>query len=494
MQAKMSWSDIDRDITHHPDHKIFFISGKRLLQKMAFGLVPSFVQRGLRPGASKPQRLHQTSYLDGLRGVASFIVFMGHYTEENIGWYTEPYGLYEDGAASSPLQLPFLRVIYSARPMVHIFFIISGYVLSYKPLKQIHSQQYTALMSTLSSSVFRRAFRLFIPSFVTLIIMAITMYFGISDHRYSDKHFYDLPSQLRDVGSTCWTLLKASWAINDASFPQPVYNPALWTIPVEFAQSLLLFITILGLSRCLSNIRLSLLAIIIVFCFYSGQVYTVEFLGGMVIAELTLIQDRSLITPSSSPTMLPKYQFEDIAEAKKDISRSAECGSSVKQRLIQAFWVANVISGLFIASWTNNHIDEVWGLRFLDLHTPAPYSGQRLWFCLGAFQIVAASTQLQCLKDCFTSPIPLYLGNISYALYLMHNYCLSLMEPIFIPILNNVFGRATFWGRHFNWAGGLVLYVPVIIFIADLFWRVVDAPTVKLARWLEGKCTVEKKE
>ena len=90
----------------------------RSLQRMAFGLLPSFLRQRVRPGLSKPQRLHPTSYLDGLRGVASFVVFMGHYTEENLGWFTEPYGLYEDGAPSSPLQLPFLRVIYSARPMV----------------------------------------------------------------------------------------------------------------------------------------------------------------------------------------------------------------------------------------------------------------------------------------------------------------------------------------------------------------------------------------
>jgi hypothetical protein len=64
------------------------------------------------------------------------------------------------------------------------------------------------------------------------------------------------------------------------------------------------------------------------------------------------------------------------------------CGSTIKQTLVQAFWFGNVISGLFIASWTNSHVDQVWGLRFLDAHTPEPYYGQRVWFCLGAFQIV----------------------------------------------------------------------------------------------------------
>ncbi|KAE8441908.1 hypothetical protein EG329_004166 [Mollisiaceae sp. DMI_Dod_QoI] len=483
-QPRLIWAIIEADTAQHPDHKIFFSSGRRMLQRMAFSLLPSFVQKKIRPGLAKPQRLHSTSYLDGLRGVASFIVFMGHYTEENLGWYTEPYGLYEDRAPSSPLQLPFLRVIYSARPMVHIFLIISGFVLSYKPLKQIHAQQYSALANTLSSSVFRRALRLFLPSFVTLFIMGVAVNYGISDDRYAERYF-DLPSQLDHVWATCLRLVGASWAIDDISYPQPVYNPALWTIPVEFSQSMLLFAVILGLSRCIANIRLFLLVGISVFCFYSGQLYAVEFLGGMFIAELTLIQDGSLATPLSSPE-LPQFNLDE-KEKQKD------CGSTVKQKLVQAFWAANVICGLFIASWTNDHVEEVWGLSFLYAHTPEPYEGQRVWFCLGAFQIVAACTQLRCLQSVFNTSVAQYLGNISYALYLTHNLCLTTLEPRVVPILDTFFSKATFWGRHFAWLAGLILYLPIIVIVADLFWRAVDNPTVRFAKWFESKCVVEKK-
>jgi len=482
-EATMGWEKIEAGASKHADNAIFLSSGKRLLQKMACGLLPSFVQQRIRPGLTKSQRLHPTSYLDGLRGVASFIVFMGHYTEENLGWYTEPYGLYEDGARSSPLQLPFVRVIYSARPMVHIFFIISGYVLSYKPLKQIHNQQFSDLTTTLSSSVFRRALRLFLPSFVTLFFMAIALYFGFSDTRYAEPHF-TLYSQLTNVWNTCLRLLAAAWAVNDIDYPQPPYNPALWTIPIEFAQSLLLFVALLGLARCVTNIRLLLLAGLMVFCFYSGELYTVEFLGGMFIAEVTLLQDGSSTSPSSSPTTLPKYSLKEKPKT--------QCGPSVKEKLIQAFWVANIVSGLFIASWTNNHVDEVWGLRYLNAHTPEPYEGQKVWFCLGAFQIVAAFTQLKCLQRIFTTPVAIYLGNISYALYLTHNLCLTILEPRLKPGLDEVFGKATFWGRQLSWVGGLMLFLPIIICVADLFWRVIDTPSVKFARWLEGKCVAEK--
>jgi peptidoglycan/LPS O-acetylase OafA/YrhL len=483
-RPRVIWAIIEADSAQHPDHTIFFSSGKRLLQRLLFSFVPSFAQRRLRPNLAKPQRIHPTSYLDGLRGVASFIVFLGHYTEENLGWYTEPYGLYENGAPSSPLQLPFVRVLYSARPMVHIFFIISGYVLSYKPLKQIHSQQFSALATTLSSSVFRRALRLFLPSIAILFIMALAVHYGISDNRYADS-FFSISLQLTHCWETCWQLLQASWSIGDLGSPQPFYNPALWTIPVEFAQSLLLFITILGLSRCLISIRLFLLASIMAFCFYSGSLYTVEFLGGMFIAEVTLIQDGSLCTSTSSSAILSKYVLDDEPKSKG--------GSAVKSNAVQAFWVANLISGLFIASWTNNHVDEVWGLRFLNAHTPEPYEGQKMWFCFGAFQIVAACTQVRSLQNVFTTNVAQYLGNISFALYLTHNMCLTSLEPRFNPLLNDYFGKATFWGRNLSWIGGLVIYVPIIICVADIFWRAVDIPAVKFARWLETKCVVSKK-
>lgn len=370
--------------------------------------------------------------------------------------------------------------------MVHIFFIISGYVLAYKPLKQIHSQHLSALTTTLSSSVFRRGLRLFLPSIITMLVMAFAVHFDVSDDRFAPS-FYTLSDQISHWWQTCWSLTQASWAVNDLGYPQPAYNPALWTIPVEFAQSLILFIAIIGLSRCVTKVRLLVLTTIIVFCFLGGKLFTVEFLGGMLIAEWTLLQDRSLFTPTSSPTLLPKYDSEELRQKTKSCP-------TIRHYAIQTFWMVNVICGLFIASWTNNHQDEVWGIRFLDAHTPEPYAGQRVWFCLGAFQIVAACTQVKFLQNIFNTSVAQYLGNISYALYLTHNLCLTTLEPRVNPYLDHYFGKASSLGRHLSWIGGLAVYLPVIIFVADVFWRAVDTPTVKFARWLEAKCIVTPKK
>jgi peptidoglycan/LPS O-acetylase OafA/YrhL len=353
-------------------------------------------------------------------------------------------------------------------------------------LKQIHGQQHAALASTLSSSIFRRGNRLFLPSLGILLIMAISVYYQVSDGRYAPAYF-SLHDQLSHWWSTSFGLLGASFAIDNIEYPQPEYNPALWTIPVEFAQSLLLFIALLGLARCRIYLRLLLNCLLIGICFRIGVLYTVEFLGGMFIAEITLIQDRLPFSPSSSPTMLPKYELEDKL-------KSSKCGSTVKENLIKTFWIANMISGLFIASWPNDHVDELWGLRILDAHTPKPYEGQRVWFAFGAFQIVIACTQLSFLQNLFNTPVAQYLGEISYALYLTHNLCLTILEPRFMPLLETSFSKATFWGRHAIWAVGLTIYLPIILMVADLYMRAADKPSVKFARWLEDKCIVAPKK
>ncbi|POS86647.1 hypothetical protein EPUL_003583 [Erysiphe pulchra] len=464
-------------------------SWKKCSQRIFQWILPSFLQSQLSGTSSKPLKLHQTSYLDGLRGVASFIVFMGHYTEENIGWFSEPYGLFEDGAASSPFQLPFIRVLYSARPMVHIFFVISGLVLAYKPLTYIHSQQFLALENCLSSSVFRRAIRLFLPSFIALILTALAVGSGISDRRYTyfDGSFL---YHFRNVFHVCWNLMGASWTIDLLDNGQPEYNPALWSIPVEFSQSLLLYITILGLSRCTTIVRLGLHSIILWYCFRSGHLFTVEFLGGSLIAEFILAQDRSSSKISDGPILAT---FSDAQT--KDQSRNKLRGFKIKQNLIHIFWIMNLVCGLFISSWTNEHFTELWGISFLSRNTPEPYdirNGAKVWFCLGALQIVIACTQLSWLKNILNTSIPQYLGNISFPLYLTHNLCLTTLEPRIVPILDKIIGKTSFWGRHLFWIVGLLIYLPVIIIISDLFWRMVDIPSVKFAHWLESKSTVKK--
>ena len=124
----------------------------RYVKKAVLMLIPSPIQRRLAPHLSKTPRVGPTSYLDGLRGLASFVVFAHHYTCDYVYPYVAYYGVNAEKLPSSPLQLPFIRVVYSGRPMVHIFFVISGFVLSRKPLQLARAHDYDRLLTTRKAS------------------------------------------------------------------------------------------------------------------------------------------------------------------------------------------------------------------------------------------------------------------------------------------------------------------------------------------------------
>jgi len=116
------------------------------------------------------------------------------------------------------------------------------------------------------------------------------------------------------------------------------------------------------------------------------------------------------------------------------------------------------------------------------------------WFPLAGLQIILACQQLKPLQRLLCTRTVRYLADISFALYLMH----GLMNDIFLlPIVDRLYtgigGReeAKFWGRMIVWVAGLLSLGSIYIWAADVFWRWVDIPSVRFARWLENKCIKE---
>ncbi|KAM3084312.1 hypothetical protein ACMFMG_001583 [Clarireedia jacksonii] len=461
---------------HKDEEKLSRI--KPSFTKFLFFLIPSPIQRRLQPAHFKPQRLHPTSYLDGLRGVASLIVFLCHYTEGNVSFFTSSYGLPEnDPVPSSFMQLPFIRVVYSGRPMVHIFFVISGFVLSLKPLKLARARNHAALQTTLSSSVFRRGMRLFLPTSASTFMVMILVYTGWIGGKPLESFTLQFKDWLHAVWQICysWDWDKLQW---------PPYDVHVWTIPIEMAQSMLLFVTITGLSRCKVWARLLMLLSLMLYCLKCGRWAGFEFLGGAFVAEVGLIQTARA-----------------ERDANKEMPIDEDAPKSWKKKAIYAFWMANFVFALFIAGWPNRGVLDTPGLRRIAPYTMEPYWSHRSedeqafsWFGLGAMQIVFACQQLPLLQRFFTSSPAQYLANISYALYLMHGPILDICAHRWMPIVWWALGSTettTMWTRTFAWFGGAIgLGIPVF-WAADIFWRTVDIPSVEFAKWLENKCIVK---
>ena len=466
-------------------------------------LLPSFVSDALFPHDKLVSRVHPTSYLDGLRGLASMIVFFCHYTEENHKYLVPAYGLNQGDGPSAWIQLPFLRAIFSGRPMVHIFFVISGFALSYKPLQAIHARQLEKCFSILSSSTFRRPIRLFLPCIVeTFMVMVLVQAGWLYD---PDWLYHALPTFSAQF--SVWTdavLHSTTWPWSwDDTLPWK-FDPHLWSIPIEFAHSLLLFVVIMMLSRVTLRIRQSVVVGLMAYCMTCGKWAAFEFLGGMFLAELHLLKaERPKDWESSELTPSPRRPAED---------------RWMGFRL--AFHLSLIVWGIFVGGWPNSDWDKTPGIRWYLSKTPKAFEGedrpQKFWFALSAVLTVWSCGELRFIRRFLENKTSQYCGRISFALYIVHGPVLALVQehiighmmkpaegeantPDFHPAvpgygLKGHFGTATPTARTICWFFGLLGLGPIIIWVADIFWRAVDKPVIALARWLETLCLDEPKD
>ncbi|KAG9884437.1 hypothetical protein KCU98_g20324, partial [Aureobasidium melanogenum] len=168
---------------HRLVRKFAFPSKSTVLQTTKRGLhflLPSFLHfaSSSEPTDERlPKPVHPTAWLDGMRGIAALLVYVYHlsYSTHDVdtAWtYDGKQGF---------LRLPLIRFFYDGHFMVAIFFVLSGYALSYKPVKQIRKQEMQPLLEGLASSVFRRWMRLFLPCFVSTTAIVVLLRLGMYD-------------------------------------------------------------------------------------------------------------------------------------------------------------------------------------------------------------------------------------------------------------------------------------------------------------------------
>jgi len=455
---------------------------------VAWALLPSFVADAVRPDR-KPEtyRMHPTSYLDGLRGIASFIVFIYHYTEPNHGYFVPTYGL-NAGRPSAFLQLPFVRAIYAGRPMVHIFFVISGFVLAYKPLKSIHQGAggQEKCYAALASSTFRRPIRLFLPCVVSTFLIAILMQLGLA-YAPEPSLWVALKKWVSGVFyKVCWP-----WDWDHEAWPP--YDLHLWTIPIEFSHSLLLFLGIMATSRLYVRVRQAFFVAVMVYGLACGRWAMIEFFGGMVLAERHIL--RSMRTDAV---------LEDVRWTRRTARSTAKT----------IFQVFVIIAGLYVGGWPNVDADKTWGIAFLNSITPPSFLGgdmpQRLWFAVFAILIVWSCGELAMARRFLEGGFAQYCGRVSYAIYIVHGPILEMCqnrviglphvaqkgqpgEAGFVPAIQGygvkgIFGHDTPTQQMLSWFVALVALFPIVVWGSDLFWRFVDVPVVALGRTVENMC------
>ncbi|KAI0446534.1 hypothetical protein F4803DRAFT_18963 [Xylaria telfairii] len=393
------------------DRRVVFRLRRLLPLPISFRLVsylPRPIQSFLRrPHARSPtqrrRKLHATSYLDGLRGLAALIFFVCCYTEANHPALTPWYGV--SPYPSSWIQLPFLRVVFSGRPMVHIFFVITGFALSLKALTAVRARGFVRCYSTLASAALRRQIQLCGPPVVSIILIVAFIRTGWR-----------------------WDALPALGLQLGGSIPARLYpsdGVSLWTIPIEICYSAVLFLMVLALSCMRQKARVAFGLIFGVYCLHYGRWAAAESIGGMLLAEAhfaSVGRERceSLPLINSAPC-LNRLEGTEMETSQRNTRRL------MIKRIETTLQITVLSAALFIAGWPNADSLRTPGIRHLVHIVPRgfdprdPQGPQKFWFAIAAMGVVWSCGRLTFVrKMILESRFMQYAGRLSFAIYIVH--------------------------------------------------------------------------
>ncbi len=318
--------------------------------------------------------VNKIAYLDGIRGVAAFLVFFHHYL---LAFYSAYFTFDLNATNLHGLDVKYgqsvLSVFSNGNFCVHIFFVLSGLVLS---RKYYRSNQFEVVVS----GVQRRFLRLYIPVATTMIIAYIMMV---------SKLFYNM--QVCQLTHSEWwlgglwnfsnpfgrllTCLKVSTMFQGDS----AFDTSLWTMSIELTGSFFVF-AFLAFTHNTKN-RFFSLVLAFLFCKFTQNAVLSTFVLGI---SLNYIED-----------LVPRFN----------------------KYLITLFAGLLLAVALLLGSFPSN--DIIQGTVFQ--HFPGLIMRFAPWFhVFGAYFLVMAFVISAPLQKLISLRLFRFLGYISFSLYLLH--------------------------------------------------------------------------
>ncbi|WP_410211809.1 acyltransferase family protein [Aquirhabdus sp.] len=309
---------------------------------------------------------------EAIRGVACLFVIFSHLS---LSFFPSLHYFFNEPTPTQSIELwihnsPF-AFWYSGTAAVYIFFVLSGFVLTYSIVNSRDPVQKIKAMSL------KRYPRLMIPAFVSCVLLwaAYTLF---------DPDSTGMTSWASEIGNVTYPSLQHALyegSIGSFLFGNSEYNWVLWTMKIEFFGSFGLFFLLYLMEK--KKVFYWLIPIAtIVLCF------KVDYLGyaAFLIGSLFYLNKKKI------PNLV-----------------AAAC----------------LILGLYFAGVHNDSTSYQWFYNLLDDHTY-----EILNFLSGPF-IVISILGNQKLSEMITNQLTIYLGKLSFSAYLSH---LLILYVVGIPL------------------------------------------------------------
>lgn len=325
-------------------------------------------------------------FIDGLRGICAIIVVMNHFIVGffpvayfGVGTYHLKYNI-EQVLAQSPLSF-----WYAGNFVVCIFCTISAYIIATKFFENEQSVVRTAT---------NRYFRLVLPTFcislIAFLFMKIHFFKNIETAVLTGSpwlsDFYNFKPDIKD-------LLRGSFY--DIVFDgYDRYNTVFWMIPILFNVTFLTIFTLKIWGRIRK--RYLVYGVLILLLFKQGHIYELTFIAGIICADL-------------------KVNFKE------------QLNKYVKER----YSLILIIIGVYLGAYPTGMVP-----------TNAWYSwmnpGQKcsvIWHILGSFLFMFGILNLKIAMKLLSNKILLWLGKISFPIFLIHIIVICSFSCSFFNIL-----------------------------------------------------------
>lgn len=430
-----------------------------------------------------------TTYLLGLRGMASFFVYLEHFAmrshDDMLREYSHP----------TFMQLPGIRLAYAGPAWVKMFFILSGFALSVRPIEIIYERDWERLSRTMASAFFRRGFRIFIPPIVAslFVLVAVRLDLFRSSNEYTASlglgypiYRASLAAQVADLVDYLLGRLIYPWGWLKPlhNITRPVYVTTFWTIPREFYASLQIFALLIALSRVKPTARIFTVASLALYAGWANRGDLGCFLVGMLFAEFH-IRKKLLSGTATTESRLNKTTITSTNCT--NITTTTMSKSLLTKIISTGAWTVVLGAGIWMASipiTKGNYGSSTPGYRTIATVIPLNESVMSIGMALLFWGIY----KLPLVQRFFSSAAMCYLGNISFSLYLIHWPILAGGGWNVVPLVQK---KLTPGHDEVGFVLAFVVATQLMLWASDLYWRVVDLGSIRFAKGLERQLFVE---
>ncbi len=367
--------------------------------------------------------------LDSLRGIAAFTVLINHcalvYPIVSDFFHTRD--VHNSGPVLKSVMFSPVHSLWNGHAAVILFFILSGFVLSVSHYNKEGTPSYKTYL-------IKRMCRLYIPYFVTLAISVLLVNFyqkqpvatasewfnGMWQQSIDLKGFIGylfLQGDLYKLGTTLWTIV----------------------VEIEIALILPFFFILIKKGGFLQNMLLLIVCIV----------------GFKLLRRTPLV---TIIPDLNNLYYLPFFLFGGIIYKYRDTIKQVQLPAMV---VIFVFFPAALV--LYNWDWV-----LPWFIKFSPNHILYLVTDYMVAFG-GCLFIISCLLHLPGYKRIMNKPVFMFLGDISYSLYLVHPILLLIIVHAFSPVSYNV-----------------LIFVVILssVLFAYFYYLAVEKPSIRLGRSL----------